>query len=354
MCKSSLHPLIASLPKCEHHLHLEGCLTPTLLFALAAKNNIQLPSQDEYQSPEALEKRYSHFTNLSDFLQYYYRALNVLLTASDFEQLAWSYFTKAHHDGVQHAELFFDPQSHTSRGVKLETVVEGFKAACERAKREFGITSCLIMCFLRHLPLEDAAETMDAAVRGGYFEDGGAGGRVIAGVGLDSAEVDFRPEIFTSVYGKAKELGVHRTAHAGEEGDPSYIAGALDSLGVARIDHGVRLREDPGLMRRVVDEGVLLTVCPLSNVCLQVVQKVAELPIREFLKAGVKFSINSDDPAYFGGYVLDNYCAVQEAFDLDIEEWRLIVTNSIQCSWIEDVRKSELMRDLERVLDKYR
>ncbi|KPI36786.1 Adenine deaminase [Cyphellophora attinorum] len=337
MCKSPLHSLIAELPKCEHHLHLEGCLTPALLFQLAAKNNINLPSQDEYQSQEALEKRYSHFTNLSDFLQYYYRALTILITASDFEQLAWSYFQTAHHDGVQHAEVFFDPQSHTSRGVKLETVVEGFKAACERARREFGITSCLIMCFLRHLPLEDAAETMDEAVRGGYFEGGGDQGR-----------------IFTSVYAKAKELGVHRTAHAGEEGDPSYIAAALDSLGVERIDHGVRLAEDPALMRRVVAEGLLLTVCPLSNVCLQVVQKVGQLPIRDFLKAGVKFSINSDDPAYFGGYVLDNYCAVQEAFDLAIDEWRQIVTNSIECSWIKKERKSELMSNLNRVLDRYR
>jgi adenosine deaminase len=362
MCKSPLHPFIAELPKCEHHLHLEGCLAPKLLFQLATKNNISLPSVDEdpsYASPEALEARYAHFANLDDFLQYYYRALKVLVTSEDFELLAWEYFRTAHKDNVQHAEVFFDPQSHTSRGVAIDVVVQGFRAACARAEREFGLTSRLIMCFLRHLPLESASETMNAAVAAGYFDkirgyDDNGPDSIIAGIGLDSSEIGFRPEIFTSIYNQARRLGVHRTAHAGEEGDPSYILGALEFLHVARIDHGVRLAEDSALMRRVADEGRLLTVCPLSNVCLQVVDNVAQLPIRRFLDEGVRFSLNSDDPAYFGGYVLKNYCAVQEAFDLSVDEWTVVATNAVNASWIGVARKAELLRNLESVVAKYK
>lgn len=357
MCRSSLHSFLADLPKCEHHLHLEGCLTPKLVFELAAKNKIALPSPEDdpaYESPESLAKRYEHFSNLEDFLQYHYRAMRVLVTQEDFESLGWEYFTAAHKDGVRHAEVFFDPQSHTSRGVSFDTVVRGFKAACDRAEKELGVTSLLIMCFLRHLPVSSAAETMASAMNGGYF-DGAANsnGSIISAVGLDSSEVGFRPELFTEMYMEAERLGAHRTAHGGEEGDPTYISGALDSLHVERIDHGVRLIEDEKLLQRVVDEDILLTICPLSNLCLQVVSDISQLPIREFLKAGVKFSLNSDDPAYFRGYVLNNFCAVQEAFDLSVKEWKVITENSIHGSWAGKKRKSELIWMLDECIRKH-
>jgi adenosine deaminase len=346
MCKSTLHTFLAALPKCEHHLHLEGCLSASLVFRLAAKNNISLPSSTQdpaYASVESLTERYNHFSDLNDFLAYYYRALDAVITQNDFEMLGWEYFTTAARDGVKHAEVFFDSQSHTSRGVSLDTVVTGFDRACRRAEKELGITSKLIMCFLRHLPVQEARDTMQAAVSGGYFNvQDGEEGRIVEGLGMDSSEVGFRPELFAEQYAEAEKLGLRRTAHAGEEGDPSYISGALDSLRVERIDHGIRLVEDPALMERVVNEGIMLTVCPLSNVCLRAVQNVGQVPIRKFLEAGVKFSLNSDDPAYFGGYILKNYCAVQEAFNLSVEEWKVIAENSIQGSWCSEKRKEEL------------
>jgi adenosine deaminase len=353
MCKSPLHTFLHSLPKCEHHVHLEGCLSPSLTFTLAAKNNIALPSpttDPAYTSVETLTARYNNFANLNDFLGYYYRALDAVIIAEDFEMLAWEYFTIAARDGVRHAEVFFDPQSHTARGISLKTVVEGFNAACKRAEKELGITSKLIMCFLRHLPVDESRKTMAEAVEGGYFDGEKS---VISALGLDSSEVGFRPEQFQEMYAEAEKRGIRRTAHAGEEGDPSYIAGALDGLHAERIDHGIRLIEDPQLMERVIKEGIMLTVCPLSNVCLQVVQHVRELPIRKFLEAGVKFSLNCDDPAYFGGYILNNYCAVQDAFDLSVGEWKIIVQNSIQGSWCDQARKDELLNMLEECLSKH-
>ncbi|KAG9497540.1 hypothetical protein J7337_010401 [Fusarium musae] len=357
MCKSSnLHSFLAELPKCEHHLHLEGCLTPTLLFKLATKNGVTLPKDDpSYASPEALEKRYEHFDNLEDFLQCHYRAMAVLVTQDDFETLGWEYFTAAHRDGVRHAEVFFDPQSHTSRGVPFKTVVSGFRAACDRAESELGITARLIMCFLRHLPVSSAAETMRTAMELQCFSPSTSsnGEPVISGLGLDSSEVGFRPEPFAEMFLEAEKLGVHRTAHGGEEGDPTYISGALDGLHAERIDHGIRLIEDKALMRRVVAEGVLLTICPLSNICLQVVQDVSQLPLREFIKSGVRFSLNSDDPAYFRGFVLNNYCAVQDAFNFGISEWQTIAENSIHGSWVGKKRKSELMWEVDQCVQKY-
>jgi adenosine deaminase len=358
MCTSPLHAFLASIPKCEQHLHLEGCLSPDLLFKLAAENNIALPSPSEdpaYASPATLSARYQHFSNLDDFLSYYYRAIDVLREEEDFEMLAWSYFLRAKGDGVVHAEVFFDPQSHTSRGVSFETVVNGFERGRVRAAKELGVSSCLVMCFLRHLPVSSARETMKTATEGGYFDVSASeeGERRIAGLGLDSSEAGFRPELFEEMYTEGAELGVRLTAHAGEEGDPSYIQGALDSLHVSRIDHGIRLTEDPELLRRVVREEVLLTVCPLSNVCLQAVKNVGEVPIRKFLEEGVQFSINSDDPAYFGGYILQNYCAVQEAFGLSVEEWGTIARNSVHASWTGDGRKKELLALVEACMSKY-
>lgn len=253
--------------------------------------------------------------------------MSSLITSSDFELLAYEYFLKAHADGVHHAEIFFDPQAHTERGVPYTTVVEGLVAGQRRAEQEFGVSSELIMCFLRHLPAASADEAFANAEALGHFSNG-----TIAAIGLDSSEVGFPPEMFRSVYEKAEKAGLRRTAHAGEEGDATYISRALDICKVQRIDHGIRLVEDEELLQRVVQEQIMLTVCPLSNVQLRCVKSVADLPLRRFLDMGVKFSINSDDPAYFGGYILDNYCAVQEAFGLSFQEWRRIAEDAVQGS----------------------
>ncbi|KAE8312422.1 hypothetical protein BDV41DRAFT_565028 [Aspergillus transmontanensis] len=276
-------------------------------FSVSRNNKIALPDLPHYQSPEALAARYDRFDNLDDFLNIHYANMSVLITEDDFYELAWSYVLAAHADGVHHAEVFFDPQSHTPRGVPIASVTRGYKRALDRAESELGVTSCLIMCFLRHLPVASAEATFDSV--NDFIRDGS-----IHGVGLDSSEVGFPPELFTDVFQKAKEVGLRRTAHGGEEGDVSYIKGALDSLDAERIDHGIRLVEDQGLLKEIAAKGTLLTICPLSNVYLRTVKSIASLPLREFLDSGVQFSLNSDDPAYFGGGILNNYCAVQEAW----------------------------------------
>jgi adenosine deaminase len=326
-----------------------------MVFTLAAKNNVSLPSPSDdpaYTSPETLAERYRNFSDLEDFLQYHYRAMRVLTTASDFEALAWEYFSSAHLDGVRHAEVFFDPQSHTARGVKFETVVEGYHAACKRAESELGLTNRLIMCFLRHLPSPAGEQLIQQAAACGAL-DGDEESRKIVGFGLDSSELGFPAELFTAEFEEAGRRGLRRTAHAGEEGDVSYIRGALDALQVQRIDHGIRIVEDEELMDRAAREGILFTLCPLSNVFLKAVPSVKEVPIRTFLDKGIKFSLGSDDPAYFGGYVLNNYCAVQEAFGLTMKEWEIITENSIEGSWIGDKRKGELRSLAKECFAKY-
>ena len=370
MCKSPLHEFLHALPKCEHHVHLEGCLSPALLFSLSAKHNVSLPSRPEYTSVEILLERYNRgFTDLQEFLDAYYLALSVLIDAEDFEMLAWEYMINAHRDGVRHVEAFFDPQSHTARGVQIEVVMEGFRRAEARANREFGsgedgrdrLTVKLIMCFLRHLPGSAAVETLQNAVESGVFKSGASSeevegqgtGRFVVGVGLDSSELHFPPELFAESYSQAASLGLRLTAHAGEEGPPSYIRQALNVLGVERIDHGRRLPEDPALMAEVAEKKILLTLCPLSNVALKGVEKISELPIRTLLDAGVQFSINSDDPAYFGGYILNNYCAVQEGFDLSVAEWRTIAHAAINGSWVTEDRRKELSGLVEDCVARY-
>jgi adenosine deaminase len=352
MCKASrIHQFLRELPKCEHHLHIEGSLSPALLFRLAKANNISLPgpaSDPSFASPESLSTRYENFTSLNDFLQYYFIGMSVLLTSSDFESLAYEYFAHAHADGVQHTEIFFDPQAHTSRGIAYSTVVSGLTAAQERARKDFGLTSKIILCFLRHLPAPDALATYREAQALGHFSDG-----TLAGIGLDSSEVGFPPEIFREVYVSAKEAGVRRTAHAGEEGDASYVQRALDHCEVERIDHGIRLVEDEALLKRVARDKTLVTMCPLSNVRLRCVSKVADLPVRKFLDESVRFSINSDDPAYFGGYILDNYCAVQEAFGLSLKEWKHIADNAIEGSWCDEERKKVLLQRVQDCVTKH-
>jgi len=330
-------------------MHLEGALTPSLLFTLAANNHISLPEDDPaFTSRETLLARYKRFTSLDEFLHYYYIGMSVLIHAADFEAVAWDYFQHAAADGVHHAELFFDPQAHMSRGVGYQTVLSGFTAARQRAEKEFGITSELISCFLRHLPVADSL----AAFRQEDVQKSYRSGAVI-GVGLDSSEAGNLPRKWNELYREAERQGLRRTAHAGEEGPASYIADAVDSLQVERVDHGVRLAEDPELMRWVADKGLMLTVCPISNVTLGCVMAISEVPIRKFLDAGVRFSINSDDPAYFGGYILDNYCAVQEAFGLSVGEWRAICTAGIEGSWCSRGRKDEVLRALDNVVGEW-
>ena len=328
-------------------MHLEGALTPKLLFQLAEKNQVTLPNDDPvFKSIDSLRERYNQFQNLDDFLQYYYIGMSVLQSSTDFEALAWDYFEHAKADGVVHAEVFFDPQAHTSRGVSFDTILSGFQAARKRAWAELEVSSELICCFLRHLPVPDSRETFGLEALQSALRRGD-----IAGIGLDSSEKDFPPELFKDIYQQAKTLGIKRTAHAGEEGPVSFIRSATDVLDVQRIDHGIRLADDPELLERIASRGLMLSVCPLSNVLLNCATSVAELPIRKFLDAGVSFSINSDDPAYFANhYILDNYCAVQEAFSLSVSEWERICGASIRGSWCDDSRKEELLGRLKDVI----
>ncbi|KAH8906697.1 adenosine deaminase [Coniochaeta sp. PMI_546] len=361
MCKSPLHNFLTRLPKCEHHLHIEGSLSPELLFSLSAKNSIPLPPVSEdpsFASPEALNERYARFSSLDDFLAYYYIGMRVLITASDFSELAYAYLAGAVRDGnLRHAEVFFDPQAHLARGVAIETVVEGLLDGKRRAEAEFAhrsrsggpgrLTVLLIPCLLRHLPVEDSAACFELMRDRGYFASGD-----LAGLGLCSTELAKPPENWAGIFAAAGEAGIRRTAHAGEEGPAGYVVDALDRLGATRIDHGVRAAEDEAVMERLARDGVLLTVCPMSNVRLKGVSRIEHVPIRKFLEKGVRFSINSDDPAYFEGYIQDNYCAVQDAFGLTAEEWRTIATNAVEGSWCDEARKREILDEIAELFDR--
>lgn len=347
MCKSAIHPFLAALPKCEHHIHLEGSLSPELLFTLAERNSVTLPSSDPaFISSTTLLDRYTRFSSLDDFLHYYFIGMSCLIHESDFEQLASEYFVKAKSDGVIHAEVFFDPEAHTVRGVDYRTVVSGFTKACRRAERELGISTKLILCLLRHLPVS-ASEKMYAQAEAD-LQTG-----LLAGLGLSSTEKGNPPEKWKDIYASAKAKSIRRTAHAGEEGPVDYIRNAIRHLDVERIDHGIRLADDPDLMREVAERQLLITVCPLSNVRLRCVKDVKELPIKTFLDAGVNFSINSDDPAYFGGYILDNYCAVQEAFNLTEKDWEGIAKASVSGSWCTESRKQAMLSQLEETISRF-
>lgn len=346
MCKRD--DFLRELPKCEHHVHLEGTLQPDLLFELAKRNNIQLP--DHFPKDiELCNDRYDNFADLQDFLDHYYIGMSVLITEEDFFDLAWAYFVKAANDGLKHAETFFDPQGHVEREIDLDVVVKGFNRASLRAEKELGITTKLIMCLLRHLPSADGIKTINDAKP--YYDQG-----IIHGLGLDSSEKPFPPELFVDCYKLVKDRHpeVLLTAHAGEEADPIFISNSLDLLDVSRIDHGVQSYRDEELLKRLNKEQIMLSVCPLSNVKLQVVKDVRELPIRKFLEFGVPFSINSDDPAYFGGYILDNYRIVDDRFKLTTEEWVIVAKNGVQGSWITDARKKELFDEIDAVYEKYK
>jgi adenine deaminase len=328
--------LIKQLPKCELHIHIEGSLEPELMFALAERNGIKLP----YESVEALRRAYS-FGNLQDFLDLYYQGMSVLITEQDFYDLAYAYLRRAQADNVRHVEMFFDPQGHTSRGIAFGTVIGGLHRAIADAQRELGVQASLIMCFLRHLDETDAEKTLDSAL---HFRD------KIVGIGLDSSEAGHPPSKFKRVFARAREAGFFLTAHAGEEGPPSYVWEALDVLGVGRIDHGNRSLDDDALVGRLARERMALTVCPLSNLRLCVIDDLKKHPLRRMMDKGLVVTLNSDDPAYFGGYVNDNYLAVSSALTLKRDEIVAIVRNGIQASLMSKADKDRVGAEVERVL----
>ena len=315
-----IEEFIKKLPKAELHLHIEGSLEPELMFKLAERNKVELP----FASVEAVRAAYE-FSDLQSFLDIYYSGAGVLLQEQYFFDLTWAYLERVQRENVRHVEIFFDPQTHTDRGVPFQTVITGIHKALEQAKQEFGTTSYLILCFLRHLSEEAAMSTLQEALPFKAW---------IKGVGLDSAEVGFPPEIFERVFAKATEEGFRKVAHAGEEGPPEYIWQALDLLGVSRIDHGVRCMEDEILVARLVKEKIPLTVCPLSNTKLRVFDKMEDHNLKEMLDAGLCVTINSDDPAYFGGYMNDNFLATQKGLNLSREDLIEIAKNGFRASFL--------------------
>jgi len=328
--------LIKNLPKCELHIHIEGSLEPELMFALARRNGISLP----YATVEAVRQAYQ-FSNLQDFLDIYYQGMSVLITEQDFYDLAWSYLERARADNVVHVEMFFDPQGHTARGIPFATVIDGLHRAIADAERTLGVRASLIMCFLRHLDEADAERTLDAALA---FRD------KIVGVGLDSSEAGHPPSKFKRVFRRAHDAGFFLSAHAGEEGPPDYVWQALDVLGVGRIDHGNRAMEDQTLVGRLAREKTALTVCPLSNLRLRVIDDLARHPLRRMLDKGLLVTVNSDDPAYFGGYVNQNYRAVSAALKLGRDEIITIVRNGIEASLMSAADKDKARAEVDRVL----
>ncbi|MEQ1369598.1 adenosine deaminase [Acinetobacter schindleri] len=328
--------LIQAMPKAELHVHIEGTFEPELMFAIAQRNEIAIP----YQSVEEVRQAYN-FHNLQSFLDIYYAGANVLIHEQDFYDLAWAYFEKCAEDNVVHTEMFFDPQTHTDRGIAFETVLNGLQRACDDAAEKLGITSHLIMCFLRHLSEAAAFETLEQALP---YKD------QIIGVGLDSSEVGHPPSKFERVFAKAREAGFLIVAHAGEEGPAEYVWEALDLLKVNRIDHGVRSEEDPGLMQRLIAEKMPLTVCPLSNLKLCVVDDMQQHNIRRLLQQGVHVTVNSDDPSYFGGYMNDNFIAIAEALDLSNDELKQLAINSFEASFISEADKANWISKIKALV----
>ncbi len=328
-----MRTFIRAMPKAELHMHLEGALEPELAFKFAQRNHLKL----RFNSVDELRASFN-FTDLQSFLDLYYENTSTLITKADFSELTSSYLSHAANDNVRHAELFFDPQSHTSRGVSFETVITGIHEGLEAGARDHGITTNLIMCFLRHLSEDDALTTLERALP---FR------RLFSGVGLDSSEKGNPPSKFERVFARARAEGLHVVAHAGEEGPADYIRQALDLLHVERIDHGVRILEDLTLAERVTHDHIPLTVCPLSNVKLRVFPSIRQHNLKRLLDAGLIVTINSDDPAYFGGYVADNYIAVQEALGLARGDLHRIAANSFKASFISGHRKQSLLHQLD-------
>jgi adenosine deaminase len=320
-----LPELLRRMPKAELHIHIEGSLEPELIFAMAQRNGVAIP----YASVEELRRAYA-FTNLQSFLDIYYAGASVLVTERDFFDMAWAYLRKARADNVVHTEIFFDPQTHTARGVGMETVINGLHKACAHAKAELGVSASLILCFLRHLSEQDAFETLEQALP---FRD------KFIGVGLDSSELGHPPEKFARVFARCRELELHLVAHAGEEGPPAFVWTALDLLKVERIDHGVQSSKDRQLMARLARDRIPLTVCPLSNLKLCVFPQLAQHNIRELLEGGLVATVNSDDPAYFGGYMNDNFTQTFAATGLSAQQAWQLATNSFDASFIPSAEK---------------
>lgn len=327
--------LIPRLPKAELHIHIEGSLEPEMMFALARRNNVTLA----YNSVEAIRAAYN-FGQLQDFLNLYYQGMSVLLTEADFYDLTSAYLKRVAADGAVYTEIFFDPQGHLERGVPFDTVIDGIHRATVDAERDFGVESRLIMCFLRHLDEADAERTLDLALP---HKD-----RIVA-VGLDSSEVGHPPAKFARVFTRARDAGFLLTAHAGEEGPPDYVWEAIDVLGVDRIDHGNRALEDSALVRRIAADGLTLTVCPLSNLRLCVVDDMTAHPIRAMLDAGLNATVNSDDPAYFGGYLNDNFAAVTNALGLSDDEIKALARNAFAGAFMPDVEKQAALARFDAV-----
>jgi adenosine deaminase len=324
------------LPKAELHLHIEGTLEPEMMFALSKRNDVPLP----YLSADAVRRAYV-FQGLQTFLDIYYAGCNVLLTEQDFYDLTWAYLQRAALQNVRHAEIFFDPQTHTGRGVAFDAVVNGIHRALQDGQQRFGLSSRLILCFLRHLNADDAMATLQQAVP---FKDR------IAAVGLDSSEVGHPPEKFRGVFDRARQEGWLTVAHAGEEGPPEYVWQALDLLHVQRVDHGIRSLEDKKLVERLVDEQVPLTVCPLSNVKLQLFRSLDQHNLKVMLDQGVCATVNSDDPAYFGGYVEDNFSAVESALKLSRENVVQLAKNSFRASFLPVDDKQRFLAEIDQLV----
>jgi len=334
-----LPELVRALPKAELHMHIEGSLEPELIFALAQRNKVQIP----YADVESLRRAYA-FTDLQSFLDIYYAGASVLLTEQDFYDMAWAYLERAKADNVVHTEMFFDPQTHTARGVPMRTVIDGLHRACTDAGAQLGVSAVLILCFLRHLSEEDAFATLEQALphRDKFI-----------GVGLDSSEVGHPPEKFARVFARCRELGLHLVAHAGEEGPPAYVWSALDVLKVERIDHGVQSSKDPALMKRLAEQRVPLTVCPLSNLKLCVFPDLAAHNIRSLLDAGLVATINSDDPAYFGGYMNENWVQTFAATGLTAAHAWQLAANSFEASFIDAPARRAYMEQLQATFERF-
>ena len=331
-----LAKFIERLPKAELHIHIEGSLEPELMFELAGRNGLTLP----FKSVDEVRRAYE-FVDLQSFLQIYYQGVRLLVDERDFYDLTWAYLRKAHSQNVRHSEMFFDPQAHTRRRIPFDTVIRGIHQAMLDAKQQFGISSKLIMCLLRDLSEEAAMVTLEQALPFKHW---------IVAVGLDSAEVGHPPEKFRKVFDKAREEGFLTVAHAGEEGPPEYIWQALDRLKVSRIDHGVRCMEDPNLTARLAADGIPLTVCPLSNVKLRVFESVEQHNLKQLLDRGLCVTINSDDPAYFGGYLTENFLAVQKALRLDRADIYRLARNSFQAAFLRPDEKQSFLHELDNHL----
>jgi len=334
-----LPDLLRAMPKAELHMHIEGSLEPELIFALAKRNGVSIP----YANVEDLRRAYA-FTNLQSFLDIYYAGASVLLEEQDFYDMAWAYLERAAADNVVRTEMFFDPQTHTERGVSMQTVVDGLHRACVDAKSKLGVDAELIMCFLRHLSEEDAFATLEQALP---FRD-----RFI-GVGLDSSELGHPPEKFARAFARCRELGFHLVAHAGEEGPPAYVWSALDVLKVERIDHGVQSTKDPALMKRLAKDRIPLTVCPLSNLKLCVFPDLGQHNLRELLDGGLVATVNSDDPAYFGGYMNRNFTETFSATGLNAQHAWQLAANSFEGSFTDAATKRGYVDRLNAVFDTF-